>query len=168
MKHKLFILISFLLLSGVVFGQEKMVDSLEIKRIDGITLNITNGVKNASFKKVKVKPSKIREDKSRQKIVAYLSGNDIVMITSVENTSSVYYYFEKGAMIYKSYSIYDNNHSSCGTLYVMGSQYFKDNELITSNETSQGHYPCPVILRQTIGFEEIYAYMKKQTKKSGQ
>lgn len=167
MKTKLYILTFFILLSGVAFGQDNNIDSLEVKRIDSIVARITNEINSGSLQKSKIRSSLIKKskNKSKQKIVAYLRNNEIAMITSSENGSTFTYYIDKEEMIYKSYLIIDNSRpSSCGLMSVTGSSYHKDKKIIVSQEKPLGYNPCPVFGTKTISFEEIYEYVKSKNK----
>src|SRR5690554_2960908 len=163
MKFKTYIFIFFISFSGFIFGQEKIVDSLEIKRIDSL-VNII--AKDSSLKKIKVKSSKIKKskNKSKQNITAYLRNKEVVIISSSDKNSSVNFYIDKGKMIYKWYHISeDSRMGSCGSIYGGGKNYYKENKLLASY-IHQSNDVCFPIWTQTIGFEEIYEYLKKKIK----
>lgn len=174
MKQKLYILISFILLSGMAFGQEKMVDSLEIKRIDSLVNATLSG---STFQRIKIDSITLLNQFAKQQLYSidvYLKDKEIVGVSISEVpvkftlncgvcNGFTEFFINKGTLININEN-YSNcsRMGSCGCLDIENKLYYKEDKLL-GTVTNDLCYRMPVATDWLYNtFMEIYAIAQKQ------
>lgn len=172
MKRKLLVLISFILLSGMVFGQENVVDSLEIRRIDSL-VNII--MSDSTISKTAISGIKLSIE-DLDNIDVYLKGNEVVRISLFSSfpvaptnyrrgSSTINYFINNGNLFFIREQYLDNSRTgSCGTLNIVNKLYYKGDILLETikEETPFRCYGTPIATNWLYNtFKEIYVIAKK-------
>lgn len=171
MKHKLFILISFILWSGMAFGQEKVVDSLEIKRIES-TVNTT--LSDSTLQKITIDSITLSNYFGKEQlynIKVYLKDKEIVRVSIAEvpfritvksEPNGLRDFFIKGSLIYINEK-YTNcsRMGSCGCIDIENKLYYKEDTLLGTN-TNDFCYSSSIATDWLYNtFKEVYAIAQK-------
>lgn len=134
-----------------LYGQEKSIDSVEIKRIDKFVQEITSdtALRKVNFEKLNLEDG----EKSPEGIAVYYKNNQIFRISfcycSANNLSEqiknggiyVNYFIDNGELNFVNYQEVDNSRpGSCGYVQINHFFYFKKDKLIQS--IVKGFNPC--------------------------
>lgn len=175
MKYKFFILTFFTFFLGTAFGQEKVIDSLEIKRIES-AVNTT--LSDSTLQKITIDNVTLSNQFDNQQLYSldvYLKDKEIVRVSiaklplkitvkSVRN--EIIDFFIKGTLVYINEK-YTNcsRMGSCGCIDIENKLYYKQGTLLgtITSDSCYGSLVATDWLYNT--FKEFYAIAQKHIDK---